>query len=189
MHLAHLSKLALIALIAIGLTACNTYVRRADFDVTVQELRAADQRLQAQIDALQRDLAIRFEDYDARFTQLQGRLRVDMTAHFEFDDARVRAQDRAALDEFAAVIRDHHPNVVITVEGFTDPAGSPAYNKRLGQQRAENVREYLIASGIPAQQIRAVSYGEDANRQIIPGAWGPDGEANRRVALVIDFVG
>jgi peptidoglycan-associated lipoprotein len=189
MHLNQLSKLALVTLITIGLTACNTYVRRDDFDATVQELRAADHQLQAQIDALRSELAVRFEDYDARFTQLQGRLRIDMTAHFGFDDARIREQDRAALDEFAAVIRDNHPNVLVTVEGFTDPAGSPAYNKRLGLQRAENVREYLISSGIPANQLRAVSYGEDANRQVVPGGWGPNGEPNRRVALVIDFVG
>jgi peptidoglycan-associated lipoprotein len=178
-----------IALVAMSLSACNTFVKRAEFDTTVQQLRATDRELQSQIDALQRDLSARFDSYDARFVQLEGRLRVDMTAHFDFDDARVREQDRESLSQFAEVIRDHHPNVVITVEGFTDPAGSATYNRRLGQRRAENVREYLISQGIPAQQIRAVSYGQDENRQIVPGAWGPQGEPNRRVALVIDYVG
>ena len=38
--------------------------------------------------------------------------------------------------------------------------------------------------------LRAVSYGESRNRQIVPGAQGPGdaGVENRRVALVIDYV-
>lgn len=46
----------------------------------------------------------------------------------------------------------------------------------------------LVIQGLSADQVRAVSYGEDRNRLIRPGAWGDDGLANRRVALVIDFV-
>jgi peptidoglycan-associated lipoprotein len=185
----HILSTTLLVAASLGLTACNTYVRRVDFDATVQDLRNTDAHLQAQIDAIQHELAQRFEHYDARFSQLEGRLRIDMTAHFDFDDARVRERDRPALDDFAAVMRDYHPNVLVTVEGFADPAGSAAYNKRLAQRRADNVREYLVGNGLPAQNVRAVSYGEDPNRLVAPGAWGDRGEANRRVALVIDYVG
>jgi len=184
-----LTTTALALAATLGLSACNTYVKRAEYDTTIQELRMADQRLQSQIDALKADLDVRFRDYDARITQLGARLWVDMTAHFEFDDATVRDRDRPALDEFARVIGEHHPGVLITVEGFADPAGSATYNQRLGQRRADAVRDYLIGQGLSPQQVRAVSYGEADNRQIAPGAWGPDGEANRRVALVVDFSG
>lgn len=183
----HILSTSLLVAASLGLAACNSYVRRDDFDATVQELRNTDAHLQAQIDAIQRDLAQRFERYDARFSQLEGRLRIDMTAHFGFDDARVREQDHPALDDFAAVMREHHPNVLITVEGFADPAGSASYNQRLAQRRADNVREYLLSNGV--QNVRAVSYGEDPNRLVAPGAWGDGGEPNRRVALVIDYVG
>jgi peptidoglycan-associated lipoprotein len=189
MPLHRLPHLVLLAVGTLVLSACNTYVRRADFDATVQELRQTDAHLQARIDAIERDLMVRFEGYDARFSQLEGRLRIDMTAHFDFDDARIRDQDRAALDDFAAVLRDYHPNVLVTVEGFADPAGNPAYNKRLGQRRADAVRTYLVRNGLVESNVRAVSYGEDPNRQVVPGAWGRDGEPNRRVALVIDYVG
>jgi peptidoglycan-associated lipoprotein len=185
----HFLSTTLLVAASIALTACTNYVRRDDFDATIHELRSTDAHLQAQIDAIRSDLTIRFEGYDARFSQLEGRLRIDMTAHFAFDDARIREQDRPALDDFAAVMRDYHPHVLITVEGFADPAGSPAYNKRLAQRRADNVREYLVGNGLAAQNVRAVSYGEDANRQVVPGAWGDRGEPNRRVALVIDYVG
>src|SRR3546814_2157729 len=92
-------------------------------------------------------------------------------------DLTLREQDKPFLNEFASVIREHHPNVLVTVEGFADPAGSAAYNKRLGQRRAEAVREQLVqAGGLSADKVRAVSYGEDANRQVVAGAWGPEGE-------------
>ncbi|WP_274382278.1 OmpA family protein [Pseudoxanthomonas wuyuanensis] len=83
------------------------------------------------------------------------------------------------------VIRSSHTDALITVEGFTDPAGSIAFNKRLGQKRADAIRDYLVSSGgLSAQQVRAVSYGEDSNRQVHPGAVGEAGRGNRRVVLV-----
>jgi peptidoglycan-associated lipoprotein len=79
---------------------------------------------------------------------------------------------------------------VITVEGFADPAGSTAFNKRLGQARADAVRDYLVGTaGLPAEQVRAVSYGEDNNRQVRPGAFGEAGQDNRRVGLIVDYAG
>ena len=87
------------------------------------------------------------------------------------------------------MIRDHHPGTLITVEGFADPLGSVAYNKKLGQERADAVRDYLVQTGgLPADKVRAVSYGEAKNRQVAPGATGDAGAQNRRVALVIEDV-
>ena len=47
------------------------------------------------------------------------------------------------------------------------------------------MKDQLIASA----QVRAVSYGEDSRRQLVPGEWGEDGAANRRVSLVVDYLG
>jgi peptidoglycan-associated lipoprotein len=57
-------------------------------------------------------------------------------------------------------------------------------------RRAEAVAGYLSSQGaLDASFLRAVSYGESRNRQIVPGAQGPGdaGMENRRVALVIDY--
>jgi peptidoglycan-associated lipoprotein len=123
-------------------------------------------------------------------TQLAGRTRVETGAHFATGDATLAEQDKALLDDFARVIRSSHREALITVEGFADPAGFTAYNKRLGRRRAKAIRDYLTASGgLSASQVRAVSYGEDKNRQVRPGATGEGGRDNRRVALVIDYAG
>src|SRR3546814_20880136 len=99
-------------------------------------------------------------------SQLQGRVRVELAAHFDYDKAGLRDEDKPALDDFVSVIKQH-PDTIITVEGFTDAAGSVAYNKKLGQERADAVRDYLIQTGgLAANQVRAVSYGKAKNRQL-----------------------
>lgn len=42
---------------------------------------------------------------------------------------------------------------------------------------------------ISPAQLRAVSYGEDKNRQVRTGATGAEGRDNRWVALVVDYAG
>ncbi len=172
-----------VSLSAIALGGCSNYIKRAEFDSTIAELRATDQRLQSQIDALS-------QKHDALVTQLAGRTRVETGAHFATNDATLSEQDKPLLDDFARVLHDSHSDAIVTVEGFADPAGSAAYNKRLGQRRAEAVRDYLVSTGgLAATQVRAVSYGEDRNRQVREGAVGDAGRDNRRVALVIDYAG
>lgn len=177
-----------LAMTAVAMAGCQHYVKKEDYDTAIAQLRANDAAMRSDLDSLKSQLDSRFSAYDAKISELQGRVRVDLAAHFDFDKAGLRDQDKPALDDFASVIKEH-PDTIITVEGFTDPAGSVAYNKKLGQERADAVRDYLIQSGgLAAKQIRAVSYGEARNRQVDAGASGTSGEANRRVALVIDHV-
>jgi peptidoglycan-associated lipoprotein len=182
--------------LAIGVTAtvalagCSSYVKKTDFDAAITKLQGTDQSLQQQINSLQQDMQSHFAKYDTQITAMQGRIQVDNVAHFAFNQATLQAQDKAKLDEFAKVMQQHHSNAVVTVEGFADPAGSPAYNHRLGMRRADAVRNYLVKQdGMAASQVRAVSYGEARNRQVTPGATRASGEANRRASLVIDYAG
>jgi peptidoglycan-associated lipoprotein len=186
------ARLALLPLSLMGfaLGGCSQYVKKADYDAAISELRANDQKQQQQIDALTQDMQQRFAKYDAQITAMQGRINVDTAAHFAFGDATLRDEDKPLLDDFAKVISQHRSDAVITVEGFTDPAGSASYNKRLGLKRAEAVRDYLVSTGgLNADKIRAVSYGEASNRQVEKGQVRDAGSSNRRVTLVVDFAG
>jgi peptidoglycan-associated lipoprotein len=173
-----------------SLAGCSSYVKRTEFDAAISKLQATDAQMQQQIDSLMADMRQHFSKYDATLTQMQGRLRVDTVAHFDFNKADLNEQDKTMLQDFAQVMQSHHSDAVVTVEGFTDPAGSASYNRRLGQKRAEAVRDYLVSTGgMAANQVRAVSYGEARNRQVEPGGTRDSGANNRRVALVIDFAG
>jgi outer membrane protein OmpA-like peptidoglycan-associated protein len=180
------------------LTGCATkgFVReqvdvvRTDLSAEIaterQERIAGDEALRTDIAALRSDLQGLREEFGARITAMENGMRFAFPVNFAFDDANVRAEDRPALERFADVANRYYPNATITVEGFADPAGSTAYNQRLSQARAENVRNLLVEQGLNGMNLRAVGYGE--NRQVVEGAWGDqDGaEKNRRVVFVIE---
>ncbi|MDE2149648.1 MAG: OmpA family protein [Gammaproteobacteria bacterium] len=188
-----------VGLATVALVGCSDFVKKDEFNAQaaqISQLQNEQAQLKSDVEAnkasiadLKNELETKLQKYDAQISQLQGRLRVDMVAHFDFNKSELRDQDKPALNDFASVVHQYHPDAVVTVEGFADPAGSTAYNQRLGLRRAKTVRDYLIADGMSADQVRAVSYGKARNRQVVPGAWGEKGAANRRVSLVIDFTG
>ena len=141
------------------------------------------------LDALDQEFKAFRDEYKVSIEKVKDQLKFAMPVHFDFDSANVRDMDKPVLDRFASVVKEYYPGAVITVEGFTDPAGSAAYNRKLGLRRAEAVKDYLGSSaGFNGETIKAVSYGEVKNRQVAPGMAGPGdkGMENRRVVLVID---
>lgn len=179
-----LHRTALAAAVAtLALSGCSRYVKRDEFNTAIADLRATDARLQEQITGLS-------AKHDALVTRLAGRVRVDAMAHFATASAELAEEDKPLFDDFAQAIRSSGSDVLITVEGFADPAGSTQYNKRLGQRRAEAVRDYLVTTGgLLPNQVRSVSYGEARERQVRAGATGEAGRDNRRVSLVVDYAG
>jgi len=63
------------------------------------------------------------------------------------------------LDRQAEWLQDND-GVSVVVEGHADHRGSNAYNAALGDRRARSVRNYLMAQGVPAGRVTAVSFGE-----------------------------
>ena len=184
-------RIAVLAasMLAVGLAGCSQYVKKDDFSAAIQQLQQQQQDQQQQIDAIKQQMQSQFSKYDSQITAMQGRVSIDTVAHFAFNSATLDEQDKPALQDFAATLAKHHPGVLVTVEGFADPAGSRAYNHRLGMRRADAVRDFLVQSGINADQVRAVSYGKDANRQVVKGASHDRGADNRRVSLTVDSSG
>jgi peptidoglycan-associated lipoprotein len=193
--------------VSIGLGGCAAKVTREDFNAEVARLREEVQTGDRQsgsridstnqlvtdhtrrLDALDQELQAFRSEYNVSMERVSGRLKFNLPVHFEFAKSELREVDRPVLDRFASVVKEYYPGALVTVEGFTDPAGSAAYNRRLGQHRADAVKEYLAAAGgLETAQLKSVSYGESPNRQVLPGAKGPGdmGLENRRVALVID---
>ena len=179
-------------------TGCG-YVKRDDFESEVNrirdEMRTEDTRLEGRIDgldsrmtALEGELESLETEFGARVERMEQSLRVHTPVHFGFDQANIEGGEAGVLDRLGSVLQQYYPGALITVEGFTDAAGSQAYNIRLGQERADAVRDYLVSQGLLSEgQVRTVSYGEDSERLIIPDAFGPtEGRENRRVVIVID---
>lgn len=176
------------------LTAVRSEMTTAD-NALSGRITATDGRVTAltsRLDSLERDLQALRTEFNASIQRMETAVRFNVPVHFEFDDATVRESDRAMLDRFAQVVGKYYAGSTITVEGFTDPAGSASYNQQLGMERAEAVSSYLSGTaGLSSATLKAVSYGEARNRQVVPDAQGPGdaGMENRRVALVVDFAG
>lgn len=77
-----------------------------------------------------------------------------------------------------------YPNFSIYLEGNTCSLGGSAYNRRLGWERAEKVREYLIKQGIDQRRISVVSYGKWDPEQRVENTEA-DRRRNRRVEISV----
>ncbi len=204
-----LGVLAALA-VAGSMGACKT-VSPEDMDAGLSalraelqgELNAGDERVAAQLDgrvsgierrmaALEADLQQMERDFEVSIARLEDELRFNVPVYFAFDDATIEEEDEAILERFGTVAQRYYPEALITVEGFTDSSGNEAYNLDLGQRRAQAVADYLAANTPVAEdRVRAVSYGENTERLVMPEGWGPGGAGweNRRVVLVIDHDG
>jgi len=80
--------------------------------------------------------------------------------HFDLDRADLREQDRQALSQNGDVLK-RFDFLVVTIEGHCDERGSVEYNLALGERRARAAFDYLVSLGVPAQRLKAVSYGKE----------------------------
>jgi len=119
-------------------------------------------------------------------TELEGLPSVEIeglsgVVHFPVNSSRLVGRTVSVLSKVLELIRPY-PELRVVVEGHADIRGSAASNLRLSKRRARAVQRYLIAHGVPADQIQVSFYGESQ-----PEAGGRskrDHALNRRVVFV-----
>ena len=97
----------------------------------------------------------------ARIQELLNRIE---DAHFDYNKHTLRPDAEEALRKDAQTLAEiirQYPDFKLTVEGHCDERGSEEYNLALGDARAKQAKEYLATLGLPADQLRTVSYGKD----------------------------
>jgi outer membrane protein OmpA-like peptidoglycan-associated protein len=99
---------------------------------------------------------------------------------FGTGSARLQTAAYVELDSIAKVLAAN-PNLRVEIGGHTDEAGTPADNMHLSNLRAEAVRNYLVARGVPFQQMVARGYGASMPRT--PDTTPRGRAANRRVEI------
>ena len=101
--------------------------------------------------------------------------------YFDTDMSGIRADGRATLEKQATWLKQY-TNYPITIEGKCDERGTREYNLALGERRANAVKQYLIAQGIPASRIQTISYGKERPEVLgsDEGAW-----ARNRVGITV----
>ena len=99
--------------------------------------------------------------------------------YFGFDSSSLTDDARTQVDAHIAALLGNNDS--IRLEGHTDERGTREYNLALGERRANAVRDYMVANGVPSYRIETVSYGEE--NPVAYGSGESNWQQNRRVEL------
>ena len=116
-------------------------------------------------------------------------------ALYEHGSAELREAAVTQLQKLGELIK-LNPNATFMIEGHTDSTGTPEANQELSEERAKNVKKWLVENmSIPAERIETIGMGSskmivsprayDANEAGAFDAEVARQQPNRRVEIVI----
>ena len=113
-----------------------------------------------------------------------GRLVVTLLDELLFDVDKSDLKSEAKRDiKILAKFLKRHPNLKISVEGYTDNKGNRQHNLGLSERRATSVKFSLMEHGIASTRIKAKGLGE--NRPVASNRKRAGRKKNRRVEIII----
>ena len=89
---------------------------------------------------------------------------------------------REKLAKVAGILISY-PGLNIAVDGYTDNVGGDEMNQKLSENRADSVRDYLVAQGVGTNSVGATGFGNSLPVASNDNASGR--QENRRVELVV----
>jgi outer membrane protein OmpA-like peptidoglycan-associated protein len=101
---------------------------------------------------------------------------------FDTGKYTLRQEAREKLARISGILLSY-PGLQIEAEGHTDTTGGEDFNRKLSQQRADSVREYLISQGIPGSSISSV--GKGFSTPVASNDTAEGRQKNRRVELIV----
>ncbi|HWX43289.1 MAG TPA: OmpA family protein, partial [Blastocatellia bacterium] len=101
-----------------------------------------------------------------------------------FDSGKytLRPLAREKLSKISGIVLAY-PSLKLAVEGNTDSVGTESFNQELSEKRAEGVRSYLTAQGVPGSSTTATGFGK--TRPIASNDTSEGRQQNRRVELIV----
>jgi OmpA-OmpF porin, OOP family len=118
---------------------------------------------------------------DAVGCPLKGSITLE-GVNFEHNSSELTVASHPALDAIADGLKKH-PRLRVEVQGHTDSTGSPPYNMKLSQRRADSVRQYLLDSGAAGDQLVAKGYGQ--TQPVASNKTAAGRAKNRRVVMYV----
>ena len=104
--------------------------------------------------------------------------------NFAFNKSDITNEAKLILDRIAESLVDQtNASRTITVTGNTDAIGSERYNERLGQDRADQAKAYLVSKGVAESRVTARTAGE--TDPVAPNTTDNGRATNRRVLIML----
>ena len=98
---------------------------------------------------------------------------------FDYDSYNLDNKAIATLDMMRAILVDY-PELKIEVSGYTDSRGSPEYNMKLAEKRADAVINYLAGKGISSSRLTRRAFGSSDFAALNTNTDGSDNAEGRR---------
>lgn len=106
---------------------------------------------------------------------------------FGFDKAKLQEGSKPILDEVVAKLKAHPEFELVMVTGHSDRIGSDAYNQKLSERRAQQVKNYIVSQGIEGSRLQVVGKGKSEPVEACSGIRGKKLieclQPNRRVVI------
>jgi OOP family OmpA-OmpF porin len=103
--------------------------------------------------------------------------------NFDFNARSLSTLGKAKVAQVGQMLAKDQ-SVKVVLQGHTDYKGSDQYNMKLGMDRAEAVRQELVASGVSPERLSTISFGE--SQPLFPQQEDWARAANRRVEVHSD---
>lgn len=104
------------------------------------------------------------------------------SVQFPFDSAYIAPSYNTEISNFATSLKEN-PKQNAIINGHTDAQGSEAYNQKLSLERANAVKDAIVAEGVAEDRLQTKGYGE--SQPIADNATKEGRQKNRRVEAEI----
>lgn len=102
--------------------------------------------------------------------------------YFAFNQSELLPSSYPTM-EYLAQVLEEEPDLMIEIRGHTDNIGSSRYNKKLSQERAKSVYEFLTEAGIDKSRLSYEGYGNE--NPIADNSTEFGRQLNRRVEIIV----
>ena len=178
------------------LAAQQEAAQRAQAEAAAAEAEARAQKArdaQASAEAAAKQAAQQTEQMRERLkNQLNQVLQTKETARglivnmsdvlFDFNKYTLKSEAREKLAKVSGILLAY-PGLKLQVEGYTDNIGSDDYNQKLSEQRASEVRQYLISQSVQDANITSAGFGK--SKPVADNSTNAGRAQNRRVEMVV----
>ncbi|MDH7516294.1 MAG: OmpA family protein [Bacteroidota bacterium] len=102
---------------------------------------------------------------------------------FDFDKSDLRSESKPEIDRLIALL-EASPSMRVQLNGHTDNVGTVEYNRKLSENRANAVREYILTHST-VRSDRVTTKGFGFTRPVSPNDDEEGKQKNRRVEFLI----
>lgn len=79
--------------------------------------------------------------------------------YFDYDKSDIRGDARPVLENAIGLLKTNK-EASILISGNCDVRGTEQYNDKLGKRRGQEVKQYILDNGVPAERIKIISRGK-----------------------------